>query len=98
MRRREFLPLVFAPAFASSKAEAKTNEPEWPQWRGPDRNGISKETGLLQSWPANGPKQLWSISGLGDGYGTTCISGDRIYVQGGKGKDSVVVFFKLGRL
>ena len=63
---------------------------EWPQWRGPDRNGVSKETGLLKSWPAKGPEQLWSISGLGDGYGTVAIAGGRIYVQGGKGKDSVV--------
>lgn len=65
-------------------------EPDWPQWRGPDRNGISKETGLLKSWPATGPKKLWSVKDLGDGYGTVSIKGDRIYLQAGKGSDSMV--------
>ena len=37
---------------------------DWPQWQGPERTGISKETGLLQQWPATGPPVLWSISGL----------------------------------
>jgi len=32
---------------------------DWPQWRGPNRDGISKETGLLKQWPEGGPKQLW---------------------------------------
>ena len=32
---------------------------DWPQWRGPDRNDLSKETGLLKQWPAEGPKQVW---------------------------------------
>src|SRR5439155_3799926 len=41
---------------------------DWPQWQGPDRTGLSKETGLLQQWPASGPPAVWSISGLGAGY------------------------------
>ena len=36
---------------------------DWPQFRGPDRTNISKETGLLRKWPANGPKRLWSVAG-----------------------------------
>lgn len=90
MNRREFLPMVFAPAFASWKAEAATTDSDWPQWRGPERNGLSKETGLLQAWPASGPKQVWSINGLGDGYGAVSVVGDRLFVQGGKGRDSSV--------
>ena len=89
MNRREFLPLVFAPAFAPWEAQAAADL-DWPQWRGPDRTGLSKETGLLGSWPGSGPKQLWSISTLGEGYGTMAISRDRIFVQGTRSRESVV--------
>ena len=54
---------------------------DWPQWQGPERTGVSKETGLLQQWPAAGPPIAWSIAGLGTGYGSLAIKGDRIYVQ-----------------
>jgi outer membrane protein assembly factor BamB len=63
---------------------------DWPQWRGPDRDGISRETGLLQEWPATGPKVVWSIGGLGNGYGSVSIKGDRIFVQGLRGRDTLV--------
>ena len=68
---------------------------DWPQWQGPDRNGLSKETGLLKQWPASGPPLVWSISTLGSGYGTVAVSGDRIFIQGSRGRDSVV--FALNR-
>jgi outer membrane protein assembly factor BamB len=55
---------------------------DWPQWRGPDRNGISPETGLAQQWPPSGPPVVWSATGLGAGYGTVAIKGTRIFVQG----------------
>jgi outer membrane protein assembly factor BamB len=54
---------------------------DWPQWHGPDRTGLSKETGLLQHWPASGPPVAWSVSGLGAGYGSLAVKGDRIFVQ-----------------
>lgn len=60
----------------------------WPQWRGPRRDGKSTETGLLKQWPAGGPKLLWSAGGLGVGYGSLAIAGDRIYLQGGTGRES----------
>jgi len=63
---------------------------DWPQWRGPLRDDLSTETGLLKSWPSAGPKALWSISSLGEGYGSLCVAGGNIYVQGRKGSDSVV--------
>ena len=63
---------------------------DWPQWRGPLRDGLSTETGLLKEWPDKGPKTLWSIASLGDGYGSLCIAGANIYVQGRKGNDAVV--------
>jgi len=69
---------------------AVSSAADWPQWHGPDRNGLSTETGLLQKWPASGPVQLWSVSTLGAGYGSLAVKGDRIFVQGAKGNQSVL--------
>ena len=55
---------------------------DWPQWRGPNRDGVSTETGLLKSWPEGGPKLLWEITGLGTGYSSVSISGGRLYTMG----------------
>jgi outer membrane protein assembly factor BamB len=63
---------------------------DWPQWRGPDRNGVSKETGLLSQWPRSGPPIAWSAAMLGAGYGSIAASGDRVYVQGMRNRQSVV--------
>jgi outer membrane protein assembly factor BamB len=67
---------------------------DWPQWQGPDRTGLSKETGLLQQWPATGPPLVWSASTVGGGYGSIAVTGDRIFIQGMKGRDSVVFSLK----
>lgn len=58
---------------------------DWPQWRGPNRDGLSADTGLLKEWPADGPPLAWKATGIGEGYGTVAIVGQRIYVQGDKG-------------
>jgi len=63
---------------------------DWPQWQGPDRTGVSKETGLLREWPASGPPLVWSVSNLGGGYGSIAIKGDRNFVQGMQGSKSIV--------
>lgn len=52
------------------------------QFRGPDRNGIYPETNLLKSWPPEGPTLLWKADGIGNGYSSPIIYGDRIYVTG----------------
>jgi outer membrane protein assembly factor BamB len=65
-------------------------EAEWPQWRGPLRNGVSSETGLSKQWPTNGPPVVWTISNLGEGYGSLAIKANRIYVQGTSGAASAV--------
>src|SRR5688572_29461881 len=64
---------------------ATASETEWPQWRGPLRNGLSSETGLLKQWPEKGPAVTWSITNLGEGYGSVALKADRIYVQGTSG-------------
>jgi outer membrane protein assembly factor BamB len=53
---------------------------DWPQWRGPKRNGISQETGLLKEWPKDGPKLLWKVTDIGAGYSTPSVVGDRLYL------------------
>jgi outer membrane protein assembly factor BamB len=54
----------------------------WPQWRGPNRDGMSTDTGLLPQWPKGGPRLLWEAKGAGRGYSSVAISGGRIYTMG----------------
>lgn len=61
---------------------------DWPQFRGPDRSGISSETGLLRQWPEGGPELLWKYEGLGKGYASVSVAKGLIYTTGvedGKG-------------
>ena len=56
------------------------------QWRGPNRDGVFPETGLLKSWPAEGPELLWSLEDLDKGYSSVTVTGNRVYVTGNDGK------------
>ncbi|MGD0089007.1 MAG: PQQ-binding-like beta-propeller repeat protein [Planctomycetota bacterium] len=62
-------------------------EPGWPQWRGPRRDGLCDETGLLQQWPPAGPELLWKSPGLGRGYCAPILTGGRMYLTGDLGED-----------
>jgi outer membrane protein assembly factor BamB len=64
---------------------------DWPQWRGPNRDGISKETGLLQAWPGSGPKMVWKAQGLGEGYSSFAVVGNRLYTQGQQGNQEFIL-------
>src|SRR4051812_37028746 len=55
---------------------------DWPQWRGPNRDNVSTETGLLKEWPKEGPALLWKATGLGQGFSTVSVVGDRIFTMG----------------
>jgi outer membrane protein assembly factor BamB len=82
---------VIAAAVAMASGQSSpTASGDWPQWRGPDRSGLSRETGLLKQWPANGPPVLWTSTNLGAGYGSISTSGDRIFVQGLRNRQSIV--------
>jgi len=59
-----------------------TRADDWPQWQGPDRNAVSKETGLLKEWPKEGPSLVWKATGLGKGMGGIAVSRGRIYTTG----------------
>ena len=54
----------------------------WPQWRGPARDGISSESGLLARWPEGGPPLVWTGSGLGEGYSGVSVAGGKIFTMG----------------
>lgn len=82
-------------AAADSDRPLATSEPDWPQWRGPRRDGVTDETGLLSSWPQGGPKCLWTIDGLGRGWSSPIVVGDRLYVTGDVEDDLIIYAFDL---
>jgi outer membrane protein assembly factor BamB len=55
---------------------------EWPQWRGPNRDGSSRESGLLKQWPAGGPPLAWTARKLGPGYSSVSVAGGKIFTAG----------------
>jgi outer membrane protein assembly factor BamB len=63
---------------------------EWPQWRGPKRDGHSEDTGLLKEWPASGPPLLWKTNGVGAGYSSVSVTGGRIYTMGDRPDSSFI--------
>lgn len=69
------------------------------QWRGTDRTGVYKETGLLKAWPADGPTMLWHYDGLGEGHSSVAIANNKIYVTGlVDGSGHLFVFDLAGKL
>ena len=69
------------------------------QWRGVDRTGIYKETGLMKSWPENGPEMLWHYDGLGEGHSSAAIANNKIYITGLiDGDGHIFVFDMNGKL
>ena len=81
--------LCFSAVFATTPAPTATSD--WPQWRGPERNGISKESGLLKQWPAGGPKLIWQLNDIGDGYSGPSVVGTRLYLMSNTGMDNEFV-------
>jgi outer membrane protein assembly factor BamB len=63
---------------------------DWPQWQGPDRNSVSKETGLLKEWPKEGPPLAWKVTGIGSGYSGPSVAAGKIFGMSNRGEDEVV--------
>ncbi len=80
---------VFVPALLLAAATAGA---DWPRYRGPKGDGISKETGLLKAWPAAGPKVLWRAR-LGSGYSGMAVAGGRLFTMFGTGGSEYAVAF-----
>jgi outer membrane protein assembly factor BamB len=74
--------LVVTVGTGAGLAAAAENLGDWPQWRGPNRDGHSPAVGLLPSWPAGGPELAWKATGLGGGYSSVSLGGGRIYTMG----------------
>lgn len=84
LRRLAFLAGVLA-LFVSLAPAA-----DWPQFRGPNRDGVSKETGLLQEWPKGGPEKVWTVTGAGDGFGSVAVVNGTIFGMGIRNKKDVL--------
>jgi hypothetical protein len=83
---RVFISLIFFISAINTSAQ-------WPQWRGPLRDGISKENDLLKVWPAEGPKLAWLVDTVGDGFSSTAIQNNMVYTTGKR--DSVEILTAL---
>jgi outer membrane protein assembly factor BamB len=80
--------VTFCGWFAAMSARTATAA-DWPNWRGPSRNGISSETGWLTTWPSSGPPRLWSAN-IGQSYAAVSVQGRRLYAIGARsGKETV---------
>ncbi len=93
MRPKRLLLLLLSGGLLASVgtgAQAPASSSDWPQWRGPDRSGVSRERGLLNAWPAAGPRRVWTTSNVGGGYGSVAIAGNRVYLQGATRANSTV--------
>jgi outer membrane protein assembly factor BamB len=66
---------------------------DWPQWRGPNRDGRSAETGLLKDWPAGGPPLAWKTGGAGEGYSSFSVANGRLYTLGAHDVREYVIAF-----
>ena len=80
-RRRAGIAALAAPLAVAAAALAATPA-GWPGWRGPNRDGLSTETGLLRAWPATGPALAWKASGLGTGFSSVSVADGRVFTMG----------------
>ena len=76
--------LVSVPVGRTAEPQSAKEASGWPQWHGVNRDGKSLDTGLLKSWPAEGPKLLWKVTKMGQGFSTVSIGGGLIYTTGRK--------------
>lgn len=68
---------------------------DWPQYRGPRRDDVSRETGLLKTWPQGGPALLWTYKNLGLGYSGLAVVGERGYSIGARGESEFLIALDL---
>lgn len=66
-------------------------DPEWNQWRGPNRDGHSPDTGLLKQWPEGGPPLAWKATKIGAGFSSVTFAKDHIFTMGDVDESSVLL-------
>src|SRR5512139_43232 len=89
--KQMFLLLTVVMALHSLPDSAAAAPGDWPQWRGPNRDGRSAETGLLKVWPEGGPRLVWKATGLGLGYSAVAVVGDKLFTMGEKENANFVI-------
>lgn len=81
------------PALAAFFLSAPCWADDWPQWRGPNRDGISTETGLLKEWPEGGPALVWKATDIGGGYSTPSVADGRVFVISDRDQEEFCLAF-----
>lgn len=89
MKLSQLFTLSIALNFVPLGASAASGH--WPQWRGPNRDDVSKETGLLKSWPAGGPKLIWLFKDAGLGYSGPAIVGGKLFTMGARDGEEFLI-------
>ena len=84
--------VVAAVLCACAQLSAQTAS-DWPQWRGANRDGISKDTGLLKQWPESGPPLVWKATGAGGGYSSFAVTNGRLYTLGLRADREYIIAF-----
>lgn len=79
------------PAATPAPQTAASGGEDWYQWRGPNRDGVCRETGLNDDWPDQGPPLVWRTRGLGSGYSSVSLSKGRLYTMGKQGNDTYLI-------
>lgn len=79
----------------STGVRASAVEGEWPQYRGPNRDNLSTDKGLLDRWPADGPKLAWQQTGLGLGYSSVAIANGKLFTMGNRGDDEMLLAYNV---
>jgi outer membrane protein assembly factor BamB len=87
--------LAFLPAALFAVTPVASHD--WPQWRGPARDDLSKETGLLKQWPAEGPAKLWSFTNAGQGYSGFAVVGGHLFTLGTRDGSEVLICLDAGK-
>jgi outer membrane protein assembly factor BamB len=83
--------LVHLLALTSLAPVLLANSFDWPQWRGPDRSHVSRESGLLKTWPQGGPKRLWLYENAGNGYSGPAVSKGKLFTLGTRDGNEILL-------
>jgi len=95
MRRTAVIALVSAVVFCAADGACGGEDTVWPCFHGQRRDNRSAETGLFKTWPKEGPKLVWTASGIGHGYSSVAVTGGRIFTAGMKDKQTYVIALDL---
>ena len=82
--------------FVSLSSAAEAERWDWPQFHGPNRDNVSRETGLLKRWPTEGLRLLWTAQGIGEGFSTVAVAGGLVYTTGNIGDHTVITAITVG--